>query len=97
VRAIGRLARASVEEPDAEAFFERCLCELQELYGARIAFFGTFTSNALDRIRTRMVVEDGTRIENFEYELSGTPCEDVLDGEVELVCWMARSSSCPIA
>ena len=63
-----------------EEFFDIMVRYLAKSLDAKYAFIGTVTPER--QIRT-VSVWTGDRLgENFEYELAGTPCEAVLDGEV---------------
>ncbi len=53
---------------------------LATVLGADFAFVGTFDPVSLRRVRSVTVWADGRRGENFEYDLDGTPCDEVLRG-----------------
>ncbi len=60
------------------AFFRSLLKHLAQTLQTEYAFVGGFVDGRLDRIRTLSVHADGQVADNFEYELRGTPCEDVV-------------------
>ena len=76
--------RAIVEGTAAasgELIFESLVEYLAKALSAKYAFIGQFVDSTT-RIRTRSVWTDDRLGENFEYELPGTPCETVLNGEI---------------
>ncbi|MEM7234141.1 MAG: sigma 54-interacting transcriptional regulator [Planctomycetota bacterium] len=64
-----------------ELFFRTLVRYLAKSLDAKYAFLAEFRGSRT-RIRTRAVWSGDDWGENFEYELSGTPCEAVLNGEV---------------
>ena len=71
-------------------FYEACARHLARLYDVQYAFVAVLSA---DRRTARTVaVWGGDRhLENFEYELRGTPCEDILSLRKELIpCDVAR-------
>lgn len=77
------LARASsASEPDA--FLRLCVRKLAEFYGARYAFIGLLNDSRQD-VQTLAVWAGEDFAPNFEYNLVGTPCRDVLDLQQELI------------
>jgi len=76
--AIAALAAASSPASKTEDFFATCVKALAHAYGTKYAFFGVFANAERTAIRTLAVCRDGEIAENFRYDLSGTPCEDVV-------------------
>lgn len=77
--------RAIVEGTTAssgEAFFETLVQYFAEAMGAKYAFIGQFIESR-SKIRTLAVWSNDTMAENFEYEIAGTPCQAVLEGEIK--------------
>lgn len=68
---------------DPKQVLEKCVSDIALLYGTKYAFFGTFSPNLQHGIKTEIFMVDGKIQPNFEYELTGTPCEDVLNRTVE--------------
>jgi PAS domain S-box-containing protein len=60
-------------------FFESLVRTLAEVLGVRYAFIGELPPDNPGQARTLAVWADGRRAENFAYELSGTPCENVVE------------------
>ena len=61
-----------------EAFFSTLVEHLAKAIGARHAFIAEF--DAASSIRTLAYWSAGQIVQNIEYELSGTPCEEVING-----------------
>lgn len=81
--AMEMLARTS-SAMGAEEFFRPVVEKLAKAYGARFAFIGVLLESK-QAVRT-VAVWAGDRIaENFEYQLEGTPCNDVLNRRKELI------------
>jgi len=62
-----------------------CMKNLATTFNTRYAFVGIFTDTTQTSIRTLAVWADGHIADNFNYDLQGTPCQDVLDEGMELV------------
>ncbi len=60
------------------AFFETVVRVVAELFKVRYAYVGELIPNHPPRIKTRAAWLDGQLSENIEYDLSGTPCEQVI-------------------
>ncbi|MBD1907983.1 PAS domain-containing protein [Funiculus sociatus GB2-A5] len=60
-------------------FFHTCVRYLAQVLGVRYALVGKFTNDAKTRVST-LAFWKGEDGENFEYDLAGTPCENVLQG-----------------
>jgi PAS domain S-box-containing protein len=61
-----------------EAFFHSTVKFLAETFEAEYALIGEFDDSGSDVVRTVAVYALGKITDNFEYELSGTPCENVI-------------------
>lgn len=81
--AMEALATGSAEL-DSDEFFHECVMNLSKVYGAKYAFIGLLKENKME-VETLAVWANGQIVRNFEYELKGTPCEDVLNFSKELV------------
>ena len=62
---------------DSEEFFRYCVKALAELYGCRYALISLILPER-NRVRTVAVWAGDRHGENIEYDLAGTPCEDVI-------------------
>jgi signal transduction histidine kinase len=61
-----------------EDFLRSLVRHIASVIGFRWVFVGEVISPGVDRIRTLTVWADGDYAENFEYDLTGTPCENVV-------------------
>ncbi len=59
-------------------FFESLLQHLTPALGGSFAFIGELIPGQLDRVRTLSVYQESGETENFEYDLEGAPCANVL-------------------
>lgn len=81
--AIASLARAT-NILEFESFLTESVRSLAEIYRTKFAFIGRLQPDK--QHVTTLAVWAGDRIvDNFTYELEGTPCKDVLDLKVELI------------
>ena len=64
-----------------EQFFHALVKQLASVLGVRYAFISEFTEKN-DRVRTLAFWQGEGFRDNFEYDLVGTPCEQVLRGEI---------------
>jgi GAF domain-containing protein len=64
-----------------EQFFYALVKQLASVLGVRYAFISEFTAHH-DRVRTLAFWQGEGFCENIEYHLVGTPCEQVLRGEI---------------
>jgi formate hydrogenlyase transcriptional activator len=64
-----------------EVFFRTLVRELARALGVRIAFVAEFTGGDRNRVRTLAFWQDNDWLDNFEFDLSGTPCEVVACGK----------------
>ncbi len=58
-------------------FFNVLVIELSKVLKMRYVFAGRYSSNGRESIETIAVCDNGAIVENFEYELSKTPCESI--------------------
>lgn len=61
-----------------ERFFSSLLTGMTELVGASGAFICEFTDATHKKVRTVAVCLDGQIVKNLEFELAGTPCNEVV-------------------
>ncbi|ABV37948.1 signal transduction protein containing a membrane domain an EAL and a GGDEF domain-like protein [Shewanella sediminis HAW-EB3] len=68
-----------------DQFLQSCVKDLANAYGAYFAFIGIFSDKTCQSIKT-LAVWAGDKVEdNFSYRLRGTPCEDAMNHNVELI------------
>jgi len=82
---ISTLAKQSSAVSTADTFFKECLLNLANFYHTRYIFIGLINGVDKSSIKTFLVWREGEIIDNFEYELAGTPCENVLDVKSEFI------------
>ncbi|MFL0801607.1 MAG: EAL domain-containing protein [Agarilytica sp.] len=68
-----------------EQLVHTCIKDLASLYETRFAFIGIFTDKSHQAIKTIAVRVGNEFVDNFEYSLKGTPCQDVLNGTLEII------------
>jgi PAS domain S-box-containing protein len=74
-------AAIAVSSVGGEQILADLLHHLTGILGAEIAFIATYTRHDSPQMRTLALVIDGGVIDNIEYNLSGTPCEQVVGQE----------------
>ena len=83
-RALRALLAANTVDTDEE-FFHSCVASLCKLYGTAFAFVGVFSDDSETSIQTLAVRAGNDFADNFKYDLEGTPCQDVLNMDMELI------------
>ena len=69
-----------------ESFFQDLVLHLAQAIGVDGAFIGeTVTVDGVKRIKTLAVSLDGTRAQNLNYPVAGSPCEQALAGDLCIV------------
>ncbi|WNM64130.1 sigma 54-interacting transcriptional regulator [Candidatus Nitrospira neomarina] len=76
-----RLVDEGTATTSGEAFFQALARNLAAALGVRYAFVGELLKEGT-RVKTLAFWEGQKFIENFEYDLAGTPCEKVIRGEI---------------
>lgn len=76
---------ALTPQQTSEAFLCEAVAQLARLYETPFVSIGVYADQSKSSIRTLVVWCEGTIADNLTYELRGTPCQDVLDGTLELV------------
>lgn len=61
-----------------DSFFHSLVTHLAAALQAEYVVVGQFANEQADRIRTLAVAAEGKRGDNFEYDLAGTPCSQVM-------------------
>ena len=64
-----------------DTFFRSCVHYLAEALQVRYAFITEVVNEALTKVRTLAFWNGETWSENFEYDLAGTPCENLFEGK----------------
>ncbi len=82
--ALQMLAETRVVD-DVEEFSRRCVTELARAYGVYCAFVGVFADDSHAALRTLAVRLGDGYMDNFTYDLDGTPCQDIIDCKRELI------------
>jgi len=82
---ISTLAKQSSSISSDNSFFKECLHNLGKFYNTKYVFIGLLSEKDENIIRSFLVWDDGNFVDNFEYELEGTPCEDVFNIGTNLV------------
>ena len=75
----------TIDSNSNHEFLRICMKNLATTFNTHYAFVGIFTDTTQTSIRTLAVWADGHIADNFNYDLQGTPCQDVLDEGMELV------------
>ena len=70
---------------DGEDFVTNCVRDLARTYGARYAFVGVLQDARRTSIRTLAVWSGDGFCENFTYDLTGTPCSDILKCRSDII------------
>lgn len=65
-----------------EKFFRSLVRHLAQALQCRYAFIGRVKGDRRDKVHTQAVWAGGRIVENFEYNLAGTPCEEVMKNEI---------------
>ena len=81
LRALAGTTALSAEDE----FIRLCVRDLASTYGTHYAFAGVFADEAKRSIRTLAIWTDDGFADDFEYDLIGTPCQDILDRNIEIV------------
>lgn len=84
VEKVLRALATTTSPADSEEFYRYCVRTLAELYDCRYAFIGLIEEGG-KQVRTLVVWTGEGYGENFEYDLEGTPCVDVINYRKELI------------
>lgn len=82
---LASLAQQSLDFSKEESFFNDCLINIAELFSTKYAFIGVFSDAKRSKIKTYSVWAGDRFADNFEYDLKGTPCQDILSLQEELI------------
>jgi PAS domain S-box-containing protein len=83
-----RLIIEATAPATGEGFFNTLMCKLTTSLGVRKAFVTECLDYPTTRVRTLAVWTDGVLAENKEFNLTGTPCEEVITGNK--ICFYPR-------
>ncbi|MGD8572391.1 MAG: ATP-binding protein [Gammaproteobacteria bacterium] len=84
VEKVLRTLATTTSAKDNDAFFKYCVQTLAQLYECQYAFIGLLKPNK-QAIETQAVWAGDGFAENFEYDLEGTPCAEIINLEKELI------------
>jgi PAS domain S-box-containing protein len=76
---------AAVSATTGREFFEQLARNMAQALGAQASFVSQFLPGEPRRARTIAAVVDGTLIDNYDYEIEGTPCERLLTSDTCVV------------
>ena len=79
-----RTLATTTSSSDQQAFLQYCVRALADLYGAKFAFVGRLKPNRQEVATLSVWAGDGYA-ENFEYQLEGTPCAEIVNFNKELI------------
>lgn len=88
--ALEKLLSASTLKTD-HGFYRSTVQNLAKTYQTDYAFIGIFTDQTHTAVRTLAVWARDDWADNFVYSLTGTPCQDVLNHDIE--CILSNASS----
>jgi PAS domain S-box-containing protein len=77
-----RAAATGVSEGIGQGFFQTLVQHLALALRVKYVFVGAIRQGSKDRVKTLAVCAEGTLQPNFEYELGGTPCENVFEHQL---------------
>ncbi len=73
-----RLIVEGTSSQSGEEFLKSLVSQLGQVLGVRHAMVGEITGKRKDKIRSLANWGDGKLVENIEYDLAGTPCQEVV-------------------
>jgi diguanylate cyclase (GGDEF)-like protein len=82
---LNAMAIRMVAHEDADKFFLQCIEKVADFYDIEYAFIGLLDDVDKQLINTFIVWNNGKLLDNFQYTLAGTPCEDVVDLKHEII------------
>ncbi len=77
-----RLLVESVSSKTGEEFFNTLVRSLASAFGARYSLISERKADDKDEVKTLAVWDTNHFVDNFEYPLAGTPCENVIKGDI---------------
>ncbi len=86
---ISEIALLSIENKNPyrsmDSFLEECVIQLSKVYKSKYALIGVFADENKSIIQTLKISCDQLIVDNFQYSLTGTPCQDILDLKAESI------------
>lgn len=82
---LNAMATRMVAHEDADKFFLQCIEKVADFYDIEYAFIGLLDDVDKQLINTFIVWNNGQLIDNFQYSLAGTPCEEVVNLKHEII------------
>jgi len=76
----------NIDHSSDKHFYINCAKTLAYTYKTEFAFIGIFGDKTNTNINTLAVWAKGAAVENFTYNLQGSPCADALNHSIEFVC-----------
>jgi PAS domain S-box-containing protein len=76
---------ATAVSTDGDAIFRDLTVAIARILDVDVAFIAVFTDEGRERMRTLAAMLDGKLLRNFEYDLAGTPCAQVVGRSFRLV------------
>jgi len=83
-QALDSLAKLNISG-GIDEFYKVCVKNISTAYHSKFAFIGLFADSTKKSIQTRAVWAGDRYFDNFEYELRGTPCADILNLTKEII------------
>ncbi len=80
-----RTLAGSTALPTEDEFIRFCVRDLASTYGTHYAFAGVFADETRKSIRTLAIWSGDDFADDFEYDLEGTPCQDILDRNIDII------------
>jgi len=82
---LNALSTRAVSYENTENFFLQCIERVASFYDIEYAFIGLLDDRDKQLINTFIVWNNGQLIDNFQYSLIGTPCEEVVNLKHEII------------
>lgn len=76
----------NIDNSSDQDFYINCARTLTQTYKTQFSFIGLFSDKTNTKIKTIAVWVKGREIENFTYDLKGSPCANVLEHSMEFIC-----------
>ena len=80
-----RTAATALSTDGSDAIFRDLTVAIARILDVDVAFIAVFTDDERKRMRTLAAMLDGKLLRNFEYDLEGTPCAEVVGRSFRLV------------
>jgi diguanylate cyclase (GGDEF)-like protein/PAS domain S-box-containing protein len=77
---------ANIDHSSDKDFYINCAKTLANTYKTEFAFIGIFGNKTNSNIDTLAVWAKGAAVDNFTYDLHGSPCADALNHSMEIIC-----------